>query len=85
MHQKQKEAPAKQVFTFVDALLTESESNTKCYDVCETDGFWKYNAGYYITDEQGSIRYVLSQDGTVQNTYQYGAFGERLHSEEIVQ
>lgn len=39
-------------------------------------------ASYYITDEQGSIRYILDQSGEVQNYYQYGAFGETIISEE---
>ena len=39
-------------------------------------------ASYYITDEQGSIRYMLDQSGEVQNYYQYSAFGETIISEE---
>lgn len=39
-------------------------------------------ASYYITDEQGSIRYILDQSGEVQNYYQYSAFGETIISEE---
>ena len=40
------------------------------------------DASYYITDEQGSIRYILDQSGEVQNYYQYSAFGETIISEE---
>ena len=40
------------------------------------------SASYYITDEQGSIRYILDQSGEVQNYYQYSAFGETIISEE---
>ena len=39
-------------------------------------------ASYYVTDEQGSIRYILDQSGEVQNYYQYSAFGETIISEE---
>ncbi|MDE7322858.1 MAG: hypothetical protein K2N73_09050 [Lachnospiraceae bacterium] len=39
--------------------------------------------GCYVTDEQGSIRYILSNTGEVQNYYQYSAFGEMVLSEEI--
>lgn len=39
-------------------------------------------ASYYITDEQGCIRYILDQSGEVQNYYQYSAFGETIISEE---
>ena len=39
-------------------------------------------ASYYITDEQGSIRYILDQSGEVLNFYQYSAFGETIISEE---
>ena len=41
-------------------------------------------ASYYITDEQGSIRYILDQSGEVQNYYQYSAFGETIISEETI-
>ena len=40
------------------------------------------DASYYITDEQGSIRYILDQSGEVQNYYQYSAFCETIISEE---
>ena len=39
-------------------------------------------ASYYITDEQGSIRYILDQSGEVLNFYQYSAFVETIISEE---
>ena len=39
-------------------------------------------ASYYITAEQGSIRYILDQSGEVLNFYQYSAFGETIISEE---
>ena len=42
------------------------------------------DASYYITDEQGSIRYILDQSGEVQNYYQYSAFGETIISEETI-
>ena len=42
------------------------------------------SASYYITDEQGSIRYILDQSGEVQNFYQYSAFGETATAEESI-
>ena len=41
---------------------------------------------YYLTDEQGSVRYVLSADAdaNVQNTYQYDAFGENVARDERI-
>ena len=41
---------------------------------------------YYLTDEQGSVRYVLSADAKadVQNIYQYDAFGECTAREERI-
>ena len=38
---------------------------------------------YYVTDEQGSIRYVLNAKGEVEAYYQYDAFGENLTAEGI--
>ncbi|MBD5466349.1 MAG: hypothetical protein HDR22_11175, partial [Lachnospiraceae bacterium] len=38
-------------------------------------------ARYYVTDEQGSIRYVLNSKGEVESCYQYDAFGERIVQE----
>ena len=40
---------------------------------------------YYITDGQGSIRYVLGEGREVENEYRYGAFGECLYSKEAVE
>ena len=37
---------------------------------------------YYLTDEQGSVRYVLDAAGNVQNDYQYDAFGQRIAGHE---
>ena len=39
---------------------------------------------YYLTDEQGSVRYVLDADGNVQNDYQYDAFGQRIAGHENI-
>ena len=41
---------------------------------------------YYLTDEQGSVRYVLSADAdaNVQNIYQYDAFGENVARDERI-
>ena len=33
---------------------------------------------YYVTDEQGSVRYVLNGNGEVESYYQYVAFGETV-------
>ncbi len=38
-------------------------------------------ARYYVTDEQGSIRYVLHGNGEVESYYQYDAFGETVTQE----
>ena len=39
---------------------------------------------YYLTDEQGSVRYVLDADGHVQNDYRYDAFGQRIAGQENI-
>ena len=39
---------------------------------------------YYLTDEQGSVRYVLDVAGNVQNDYQYDAFGQRIAGHENI-
>ena len=39
---------------------------------------------YYLTDEQGSVRYVLDADGNVQNDYRYDAFGQRIAGQENI-
>ncbi len=36
---------------------------------------------YYVTDEQGSLRYVLNGNGEVESYYQYDAFGETVIQE----
>ena len=41
----------------------------------------EYEARYYVTDEQGSIRYVLNGNGEVESCYQYAAFGESIVQE----
>ena len=38
-------------------------------------------AQYYVTDEQGSIRYILNGDGEIKGCYQYDAFGESIVQE----
>ena len=39
---------------------------------------------YYLTDEQGSVRYVMDAAGNVQNDYQYDAFGQRIAGQENI-
>lgn len=39
---------------------------------------------YYLTDEQGSVRYVLDAAGNVQNDYQYDAFGQCIAGQENI-
>ena len=39
---------------------------------------------YYLTDEQGSVRYVLDAAGNVQNDYWYDAFGQRIAGHENI-
>ena len=39
---------------------------------------------YYLTDEQGSVRYVMDAAGNVQNDYQYDAFGQRIAGHENI-
>ena len=39
---------------------------------------------YYLTDEQGSVRYVLDAAGNVQNDYWYDAFGQRIAGQENI-
>ena len=39
---------------------------------------------YYLTDEQGSVRYVLDAAGNVQNDYRYDAFGQRIAGQEDI-
>ena len=39
---------------------------------------------YYLTDEQGSVRYVLDAAGNVQNDYRYDAFGQRIAGQENI-
>ena len=39
---------------------------------------------YYLTDEQGSVRYVLDAAGNVQNDYRYDAFGQRIVGQENI-
>ena len=39
---------------------------------------------YYLTDEQGSVRYVLDAAGNVQNDYRYDAFGQRIAGHENI-
>lgn len=40
--------------------------------------------GYYLNDEQGSVRYLTGSDGSIRNHYRYSAFGETITAEEIV-
>ena len=39
---------------------------------------------YYLTDEQGSVRYVLDAAGNVQNDYRYDAFGQCIAGYENI-
>ena len=39
---------------------------------------------YYLTDEQGSVRYVMDAAGNVQNDYRYDAFGQRIAGQENI-
>ena len=39
---------------------------------------------YYLTDEQGSVRYVLDAVGNVQNDYWYDAFGQCIAGQENI-
>ena len=39
---------------------------------------------YYLTDEQGSVRYVLDAAGNVQNDYRYDAFDQRIAGQENI-
>ena len=39
---------------------------------------------YYLTDEQGSVRYLTGSDGSIRNHYRYSAFGETITAEETV-
>jgi len=39
---------------------------------------------YYLTDEQGSVRYVLDAAGNVQNDYWYDAFGQCITGQENI-
>ena len=39
---------------------------------------------YYLTDEQGSVRYVLDAAGNVQNDYRYDAFGQCIAGQENI-
>lgn len=39
---------------------------------------------YYLTDEQGSVRYVLDAAGNIQNDYRYDAFGQRIAGQENI-
>ena len=39
---------------------------------------------YYLTDEQGSVRYVLDAAGNIQNDYRYDAFGQRIAGHENI-
>ena len=39
---------------------------------------------YYLTDEQGSVRYVLDAAGNVQNDYWYDAFGQCIAGHENI-
>ena len=39
---------------------------------------------YYLTDEQGSVRYVLDAAGNVQNDYRYDAFGQCIAGHENI-
>ena len=41
--------------------------------------------GYYLNDEQGSVRYLTGSDGSIRNHYRYSAFGETITAEETVQ
>ena len=40
--------------------------------------------GYYLNDEQGSVRYLTESDGSIRNHYRYSAFGETITAEETV-
>lgn len=42
------------------------------------------SSGYYLNDEQGSIRYLTGSDGSIRNHYRYSAFGESIAAEETV-
>ena len=39
---------------------------------------------YYLTDEQGSVRYVMDAAGNVQNDYRYDAFGQCIAGHENI-
>ena len=40
--------------------------------------------GYYLNDEQGSVRYLTGSDGSIRNHYRYSTFGETITAEETV-
>lgn len=63
---------------YVGGELTTKDSNvTDSINISNTKEMC-----YYICDEQGSIRYVLNQNGEIKNYYQYSAFGESEVAEE---
>lgn len=74
-------------------LLSELDEEKNCNKGYilgnEYVGMWESEEGsndysYYLTDEQGSIRFTLNETADVENYYQYSAFGENLVKEEKV-
>ena len=68
-------------------LLTELDENKEAIrHYIPGNAYIGVDNSYYLTDEQGSVRYVLSADANanVQNTYQYDAFGECTAREERI-
>lgn len=44
----------------------------------------KRDIHYYITDEQGSVRYVVNSSGSIENEYGYNAFGDMHFCNETI-
>lgn len=68
-------------------LLTELDENKEAIrHYIPGNAYIGVDNSYYLTDEQGSVRYVLSADAdaNAQNTYQYDAFGECTVREERI-
>ena len=68
-------------------LLTELDENKEAIrHYIPGNAYIGVDNSYYLTDEQGSVRYVLSADADadVQNIYQYDAFGECTAREERI-
>ena len=70
-----------------DMLLAELDENKEAIrHYIPGNEYIGVDNSYYLTDEQGSVRYVLSADADadVQNIYQYDAFGECTAREERI-